>query len=105
MLVKFAPVALLMSLLWSGAALAQSAAQIGGPRELPPARFEGQQFVDSRGCVFLRAGFGGVINWVPRVDAQRKVICGFPPTFGPQAPIDVADISFRFYRYSVPCAC
>lgn len=91
MLVKLAPVALLMGVLWSGAAMAQSAAEIGGPRELPPASFEGQQFVDSRGCVFLRAGYGGAINWVPRVDARRKVICGVPPTFGPQAPIEVAE--------------
>ena len=91
MLSKLAPVALLMGLVWSGAAVAQTAAQIGGPRELPPASFDGQQYVDSRGCVFLRAGYGGAINWVPRVDASRKVICGFPATFGPQAPIEVAE--------------
>ena len=88
---KLAPVALLMGLVWSGSAIAQTAAQIGGPRELPPSSFEGQQYVDSRGCVFLRAGYGGAINWVPRVDAQRKVICGFPPTLGPKAPIEVAE--------------
>jgi len=68
--------------LGASAALAQSTAEIGGPRERPPEGFDGQQFVDSRGCVFLRAGLGGRVNWVPRVDRDRKPMCGYPPTFG-----------------------
>ena len=63
---------------------AQSIAQLGGPANLPPSGFTGQQFVDSRGCVFLKAGFGNGTNWVPRVDRTHKPLCGFPPSFGAQ---------------------
>lgn len=63
---------------------AQSIAQLGGPANYPPAGFTGQQYADARGCIFLRAGFGKSVNWVPRVSRNRKPICGFPPTFGAQ---------------------
>ncbi len=61
---------------------AQSIARLGGPSNLPPASFTGQQFIDARGCVFLKAGIGNGINWVPRVDRNHKPLCGFPPSFG-----------------------
>lgn len=70
-------------------AQAQSVADVSGPANLPPAGFKGQQFVDNRGCVFLKAGYGGQTNWVPRVGRDRKPMCGFPPSFGGRAKIEV----------------
>ena len=52
------------------------------PAELPPSSFSGGQFVDSRGCVFIRAGFDGTVQWAPRVTRDGRQICGLQPTFG-----------------------
>lgn len=76
--------------LWAATALvspslAQSVSQIGAPAELPGADFLGDQYVDSRGCVFLRAGYGGKPTWVARVGRDRKALCGYPPTLGAMA--------------------
>ena len=76
----FAPV-LAVSLLTASLAQAQLT-QLRGPANYPPAGFTGQQFVDNDGCVYLRAGFGATVNWVPRVNASHRPLCNFPPTFG-----------------------
>lgn len=87
---KIVSAAVLAAVLGATAANAQSVSRIGGPANPPPAGFTGQQFVDNRGCVFLKAGYGGQTNWVPRVGRDRKVMCGFPPTGTTSAPIEVA---------------
>ncbi|UWQ84878.1 SPOR domain-containing protein [Leisingera caerulea] len=66
----------------SGAAgvQAQTLRPTSPPAEYPPASYDGRQFVDSRGCVYIRAGIDGNVTWVPRVTRSRKQICGMQPT-------------------------
>lgn len=52
------------------------------PAEMPPPGFEGVQYVDSRGCAYIRAGMGAQVTWVPRVDRDRNPVCGLPPSLG-----------------------
>ena len=91
MLRKFVTAAVLAAVSGIYSVDAQAVSQIGGPKEAPPAGFKGQMFVDSRGCVFLRAGLNGNTSWVPRVSRDRKALCGYPPTAAAMAkPVDVA---------------
>jgi cell division septation protein DedD len=56
------------------------------PAELPPADYAGQQYVDSKGCMFVRAGTEGKVLWVPRVSREGVPVCGNPPS-GKRVPV------------------
>lgn len=51
------------------------------PAEFPPLSYKGRQYVDSRGCVYIRASTGGLVDWIPRVTRTRDHICNAKPTF------------------------
>ncbi|WP_172841075.1 SPOR domain-containing protein [Rhodovulum sp. P5] len=51
---------------------------MSAPADLPPPGFLGVQFVDSRGCVFVRGDVGG---WQPRLSRDGVPLCGFRPSF------------------------
>lgn len=59
---------------------AQSIRNAETPAELPPASFDGREYVDSRGCMYIRAGVDGDVTWVPRMTRDRQVVCGQTPT-------------------------
>ena len=76
----------LMRHIWIGCAIAAAVATMGhaqtngfAPAELPSADFEGREYVDSRGCVFLRSTFGGQVTWVPRYGPDRQPVCNGTP--------------------------
>lgn len=64
---------------------AQSLRNATPPAEFPAPSYKGKQYVDSKGCVYIRAGIDGNVTWVPRVTRQRKQVCGYKPTGGPTA--------------------
>ncbi|WP_299153499.1 SPOR domain-containing protein [uncultured Tateyamaria sp.] len=68
-----------------GASHAQNLRNAQAPAEFPPASFKGSQYVDSQGCVYIRAGIDGNVTWVPRVNRQRRLICGQTPTLSANA--------------------
>ncbi|MGR3464941.1 SPOR domain-containing protein [Limimaricola sp.] len=50
------------------------------PAEFPPESYTANQYVDSEGCAFIRAGIGGMTNWIPRMSRDREPLCGFQPS-------------------------
>ncbi len=59
---------------------ARSLRNAGGPAEIPPASYKAMQYVDSRGCAYIRTGYGGKVTWVPRVTRSKQLVCGLKPT-------------------------
>jgi hypothetical protein len=72
---------------------AQTARALGGPAEMPPANFQGQQYVDSRGCVFMRAGLSGKITWVARIGRDRRPICNAVSMAEAKARLDAPELA------------
>ncbi|WP_254892303.1 SPOR domain-containing protein [Roseovarius sp. A-2] len=68
-----------------GPAPAQSLRDAPVPAEFPPSSYNARQYVDSQGCIFVRAGVAGNVTWVPRMTRSREPLCGFKPTLTAQA--------------------
>lgn len=67
--------------------------QVLGPAELPPADFAADVYTDSLGCVFLRGTANGTVMWLPRLDAQRRPVCGPRDTAQAASPeVPVAEV-------------
>lgn len=77
---RMACAALIVTSLMSDAVFAQSLRDVRVPAEFPPASYKGTQYVDSLGCVYIRAGVDGVTTWVPRVSRNRRPVCDQTPT-------------------------
>ncbi len=80
----------LVALLASTVTASAQGLQVTPPAELPPASFDARQYVDSRGCVYVRAGVDGAVNWVPRVGQDRSPICGQTPSLARPEPVVLA---------------
>lgn len=93
MFAKSMSVAALLAALGASGAVAQGRSGPIIPAEMPPSSFAGTQYVDSRGCVFIRAGMNGRVNWVPRYGDDRRQMCGSAPSLASApaaAPVQAA---------------
>jgi SPOR domain len=71
---------------------------LSAPQEPPSAGYAGQSYVDSRGCMFLRAGDDGHVIWLPRIGRERKAMCGFAPN----DPGRAAQLQVQVGTFGVP---
>lgn len=63
------------------AASALTLSQAATPAENPPSSYTEDVYVDSRGCIYVRASIGTTVNWVPRLSRDREtVVCGLTPS-------------------------
>lgn len=74
------------ALVWLLALAGVAGAEPLKPAELPPAGYAGLQYVDSKGCMFARAGNGTEVLWIPRVSRKGVPVCGNPPS-GRRVPV------------------
>jgi hypothetical protein len=63
-----------------------AAAELAVPAEQPPGTYAGQQYVDSKGCLFMRTGPEGKETWTARVTRDGLPICDYPPS-GQRVPV------------------
>ncbi len=105
-LTRIIALAIIAGSLSSQSGFAQSSRGASALAEVPPASFKGRQYVDSRGCVYIRAGIDGAVNWVPRVERNRRQICGYEPTniAGSTAPVRRATASAGPELITLPSA-
>lgn len=65
--------------------LSAATAHAQDPAEAPPADFAAKNYVDSKGCMFLKAGVSGSTVWAPLIGVDGKPVCGREPSIKPKA--------------------